>query len=115
MSLSDIQKILDTKVKHSDRNGMERKMSECLNAIGPAAKLQSKALGDLERKKGELLRKYIDLPYRMLKMRIDSESASEQEEYLLAQRINMALSKTIDGLKSLLSIQSEEGSELKWK
>ncbi len=115
MTVQDIQKILDTKVDYSDRAGMEKKMAECLNATGPIAKIMAKTLGDLERAKGEVMRKYPDLSYRLLKMRIDNETAQQQEDRELAERLSVSLFKTIDGLKSLLSIQSEEETELKWR
>lgn len=115
MTLKQIQNVLDTKVDYTDRAMMESKMADCLNVTGPLAKLTAQALGDLERKKGAVRRNYPDMSYRLLKMHIDSETAEEQENYLLAQRLSVSLFKTIDGLKSLLSIQSEEEQELKWK
>lgn len=112
MTLRDIQKVLDVKVDYSDRAAMENKMTDCLNVTGISAKLIAQTLGDLERAKGEVMRKYPDATYRLLKMRMDSETAQEQENYMLAQRLSVSLLKTIDGLKTLLAIQMGEGDEI---
>ena len=110
--LVKLEAIINHQVDYSDREAMERKMSDCLNVIGLSSKLKAKALGNLERKKSEVLRNYPDLNARLLKMTIDSQTVQEQEDYMLAERLNVGLFKTVDGLKSILSIQT--GDEVKW-
>lgn len=107
------QEAIDIQVEDGDREGSEAKMNACMNAMGLAAKRVATAKGDLERAKAASLRKHTGLNSRLLKMHMDSDTINEQEALELAERLSIALYKTIDGLKSILSIQQED--EVKWK
>jgi len=73
--------------------------------------MKAEALGNLERAKGKVLNDYPDMNSRKLKMLMDAITAKEQEDFTLAERLNVSLFKAIDGLKAMLSIQSDE---VKW-
>jgi len=107
-----IEAALNTKVDYSDREGCEKKLNDCLNAVGMAAKYQSICKGDLERSKALTLRKYPDLNSRMLKFKLDANTIDEQQNLEYAEKLWQGLHKTIDGLKSILSIQENEPT---WK
>ncbi len=103
-----IEAAINIKVEYSNRDACERKMNECLNVIGIAAKYYSLCKGNLERAKAKVIKGNPELNSRLLKMKMDSQTIDEQEELELAERLWMGLHKTIDGLKSLLNIQEKE-------
>lgn len=103
-----IQDAINRQVNFSDREQAESKLNECLNVVGLTAKLRAESLGNLERAKAKVLKNNPDLNSRLLKMKIDAYTAYEQEELELAESLSTALYKTIDGLKSLLSIQEKD-------
>jgi len=105
-----IEKALNAKVDYSDREGCEKKLNDCINAVGMCAKYQSICKGDLERAKALTLRKYPDLNSRMLKFKLDAGTIDEQQNLEYAEKLWSGLHKTIDGLKSLLSVQEKETS-----
>ncbi len=103
-----IQEAINRQVNFSDREQAEAKLNECLNVVGLTAKLRAESLGNLERAKAKVLKNNPDLNSRLLKMKIDANTVDEQEELELAESLSTALYKTIDGLKSLLSIQEKD-------
>jgi hypothetical protein len=107
-----IEKALNTEVDYSDREGCERKLNDCINAVGMSAKYLSICKGDLERAKALTLRNYPDLNSRMVKLKIDANTTDEQQNLEYAEKLWTGLHKTIDGLKSLLNVQEKETS---WK
>lgn len=109
--VESIQIALNQQVDFSDREQAESKLNACLNVVGACAKLRAEALGNLERAKAKSLKNHPDLNSRLLKMRMDADTIEEQENLELAESLSTALYKTIDGLKSLLSIQEKE---IKW-
>ncbi len=113
MTLEFIQKLIDRPINFDNREDAEKKLNDLLSTLGHSAKIKAQAHGNLERKKGEVMRSYPDLNYRLLKLRIDSETAAEQEQFVLAERINVSLFKAIDGLKALLNVQ-DKTEEVKW-
>lgn len=110
--MEEIETILNRQINYSDREAAEKKMNDCLNILGKAAKNVANCKGNLERKRASTYKNNSELNSRLLKMKIDSESFKEQEELELAEHLWRGLNKAIDGLKSLLSIQ--EKSEPTW-
>jgi hypothetical protein len=103
-----IEAALNTKVDYSDREGCEKKLNDCINAVGMCAKYQSICKGDLERAKALTLRKYPDLNSRMLKFKLDASTIDEQQNLEYAEKLWQGLHKTIDGLKSLMNVREKE-------
>lgn len=108
MDISEIQEILSRQIDHQDRDAAERKLNDCINAIGASVKLKAKAFGDLEKAKGKVMQNHPDLSVALLRLRMASQTTEEQEAYMMADRLNASLFKAIDGLKALLSIQAKE-------
>ncbi len=108
--MKEIEEAINIKVNYSDRDSAERKMNACLNVVGLSAKNVAECKGNLERAKGKVLNNHPDLNSRHLKMKMDANTVDEQEALELAERLWTGLHKTIDGLKSLLSIQEKETS-----
>ena len=108
-----IQEIINTKIDYLDREAAERKLNDCINMIGYAAKNVALRKGELERAKAVTLRKHPELNSRLIKMRIDASTVDEAEALELAERLWAGLHKTIDGLKSLLNVQ-EKNHEITW-
>lgn len=106
--LKEIESIINRQIKLADREAAEQKINDCINILGLSARMKAEALGNLERAKGKIFNEYPELNSRKLKMLTDSQTTKEQQEYALAERLNVSLFKVIDGLKSMLSIQQEE-------
>lgn len=113
MDLITIQETLDRKVDPTDREQLEKKLNDCIELLGISAKLKSQAYKRLFEKKGEVMETNEGMKTALLRMVVDAETASEQAEYLLAERLNVSLAKAIDGLKSVLNITKEEAA-IKW-
>ena len=111
--MNEIEDILNTQIDYSDREAAEKKMNACLNLIGKAARNVAECKGRLETSKARTLQMYPDLNSRQIRIKMEAFSVYEQQELELAERLWSGLNKTIDGLKSLLSIQDKEVNS--WK
>ena len=111
--MEEIENILNTQIDYLDREKAERKMNDCINSLGKASKNVAKCKGNLERAKSRVLINHPDLNSRLIKIKMDANTVDEQEALELAERLYASLNKTIDGLKSLLSVQ--EKNEPSWK
>lgn len=107
-----IEDALNIKIDYSDREQAEKKMNACLNLVGISAKNVAQCKGNLERAKSKVLKNHPELNSRLIKMKMDAQTVDEQEALELAEKLWSGLHKTIDGLKSLLSVQ--EKNEPTW-
>lgn len=110
--MKEIQEALNSVIDYADREAAERKMNACLNLIGKSAKNVAECKGNLENAKAKVLNNYPELNSRLIKLTMDAQTIDEQEALELAERLWIGLHKTIDGLKSLLSMQ--EKNEPTW-
>jgi hypothetical protein len=113
ITLQTIQDTLDKPVSPTDRDGLETKLVACIELLGVSAKLKSNAYKALFLKKEKIMDINEGMKTALLRMTVEAGTANEQAEYLLAERLNVSLSKAIDGLKSVLNITAKE-AEPKW-
>lgn len=109
--MKEIEDALNRLIDYADREATERKMNDCLNLVGKSAKNVAECKGNMERAKAKVLKNHPELNSRLIKLTMDAQTVDEQEALELAERLWIGLHKTIDGLKSLLSVQE---SDLKW-
>lgn len=113
ITLQTIQETLDKQVSPTDREGLENKLVSCIELLGASAKLKSEAYKSLCEAKQKVMRGNPHLKTNELKLRIEAFTSEEQGEYMLAERLNVSLSKAIDGLKAVLNITSKDDL-VKW-
>jgi len=106
--LEIIQQTLDRKVSIDDIKEVERKLLDCINLLGASSKLKADAHKTLFNARESIIDKYPDTKVAMLKLYIDSQTAEEQADFILAERLNVSLAKAIDGLKAIMNIKEEE-------
>jgi len=114
ITLQTIQDTLDKQVSPTDREGLETKLVECIELLGVSAKLKSVYYALLCDAKNKVIKNNPDMKTNELKLRIEAWTGEEQATYLLAERLNVSLSKAIDGLKAVLNITKEQDSTL-WR
>ena len=110
MDLETIQYTLDRKVDPSDRESLERKLNDCIELLGISAKLKSLTYKKLFKKKEKLMIENEGTKTALLRMIVEAGTSDENAEYLLAERLNVSLSKAIDGLNSVLNIPKDESA-----
>lgn len=110
--LEKIQEVLNREVSQDDTAGLEAKLLDCVNLLGASSKLKAEAHRALFKARDKIIRNNPDAKTAHLKLIVDAQTADEQAEFMLAERLNVSLSKAIDGLKAILNISSEE--EVKW-
>jgi hypothetical protein len=113
MTLETIQEVLDRQVSQDDQQALERKLVDCINLLGVSAKLKSEAHKKLFQAKYKVMKAHPSERVALLKMIVDAQTAEEQAEFMLAERLNVSLAKAIDGLKAVLHITAPE-AEIKW-